>query len=153
MRSVLDPNILCRAAALVMAEYEEAFDGNGVAGPSRSRSGARGAFVRAGGGEAYTPDARLSRASRGGMYAFQDEPGSSFDPPKGPAAMGYGRVGFGYMSDLRADRKRPARSLSPPPAPKPKGKRALHSFLEEIKTCVTLLFMLTKAIRRLGSSV
>lgn len=76
-----------RAAALVMAEIEREFEGS-AEGSSSSHMGMRGfrgrpigpggGFVRAGGAPMGAP--------------------TSFAPPRGPAAMGYGRVGSIVMS-------------------------------------------------------
>lgn len=70
-----------RAAALVMAEIEREFEGS-AEGSSSGHAGMRGfrgrpigpggGFVRAGGAPIGAP--------------------TSFAPPRGPAAMGYGRV-------------------------------------------------------------
>ncbi|KIR70198.1 U2-associated protein SR140 [Cryptococcus deuterogattii CA1014] len=102
-----------KAAALVMAEIEREFEGS-AEGSSSSHMGMRGfrgrpigpggGFVRAGGAPMGAP--------------------TSFAPPRGPAAMGYGRP-----------KPTPVRAPSPPPlsGPKPRGKRAMDSFLEEIK--------------------
>ncbi|KAE8543440.1 hypothetical protein D1P53_000153 [Cryptococcus gattii VGV] len=102
-----------KAAALVMAEIEREFEGS-AEGSSSGHMGMRGfrgrpigpggGFVRAGGAPMGAP--------------------TSFAPPRGPAAMGYGRP-----------KPMPVRAPSPPPpsGPKPRGKRAMDSFLEEIK--------------------
>ncbi|OXG19342.1 U2-associated protein SR140 [Cryptococcus neoformans Tu259-1] len=103
-----------KAAALVMAEIEREFEGS-AEGSSSGHAGMRGfrgrpigpggGFVRAGGAPIGAP--------------------TSFAPPRGPAAMGYGRP-----------KPMPVRAPSPPPppsGPKPRGKRAMDSFLEEIK--------------------
>ncbi|WVO15268.1 hypothetical protein L204_102924 [Cryptococcus depauperatus] len=112
------------AAARVMAEYERAFEG--PADPSSSshdqssirtfrgkHMGPIGGFVRAGG-------APMAPA------AFQKPASTSFqkEPPRGPASMGYSRS------------QPPVTKASSPPltGPKPKGKRAMDSFLEEIKS-------------------
>ncbi|WVQ93326.1 hypothetical protein IAU59_000394 [Kwoniella sp. CBS 9459] len=101
-----------RALALVNAEYEAAFEGPGVAGAPLG--GTRGGGYR---GRPIGPGGGFVRAGGAPMEA-------PFQPPKGPAAMGYNRP-----------RPPPSRMPSPPPAgpPKSKGKRAMDSFLEEIK--------------------
>ncbi|WWD21045.1 hypothetical protein CI109_105526 [Kwoniella shandongensis] len=123
-----------KAAALVYAEYAEAFEGpnveNGPLGGTRGAStfrggrpmmGVRGGFVRAGGGAAapYEPPTRPS-----GML-LQGGGGMPSALPRGPAAMGY----------ARGRPPPPQRAPSPPPVggAKSKGKRAMDSFLEEIK--------------------
>ncbi|OCF31376.1 U2-associated protein SR140 [Kwoniella heveanensis BCC8398] len=101
-----------RALALVNAEYEAAFEGSGAVGAPLG--GTRGSGYR---GRPIGPGGGFVRAGGAPMEA-------PFQPPKGPAAMGYNRP-----------RPPPPRMPSPPPAgpPKSKGKRAMDSFLEEIK--------------------
>lgn len=119
-----------RAAALVMAEIEREFEGS-AEGSSSGHTGMRGfrgrpigpggGFVRAGGAPMGAP--------------------TSFAPPRGPAAMGYGRVSLDVTdqvnwADISQPKPMPVRAPSPPPppsGPKPRGKRAMDSFLEEIK--------------------
>ncbi|WRT68937.1 uncharacterized protein IL334_005919 [Kwoniella shivajii] len=113
------------ALRLVNVEYEEAFEGpssvhaplGGTRGPARRPMGPGGGFVKAGG----TPmDLPYQPPLRG------PGPGPPAHPaPRGPAAMGYSRV-----QPLPQ-----ARAPSPPPAgiSKSRGKRAMDSFLEEIK--------------------
>ncbi|ORX39062.1 hypothetical protein BD324DRAFT_618400 [Kockovaella imperatae] len=113
-----------KAAALALAEFEDAFEKPGSSfGTSGVRGfigGVRGGFVRAGGAGNATP----YEPPRGPSMA--QPPSGPSGPPKGPAAMGYARP------TPRAMFKAP----SPPPSagPKPKGKRAMDSFLEEIKS-------------------
>nr|XP_019009713.1 U2-associated protein SR140 [Kwoniella pini CBS 10737]OCF48494.1 U2-associated protein SR140 [Kwoniella pini CBS 10737] len=105
------------ALRLVNAEYEEAFEGpsafnaprGGVAAPNRRPMGPGGGFVKAGG-------------------APMDIPKAPYQPPRGPSSMSYGASRHHPPSRMRAP--------SPPPpssAPRGKGKRAMDSFLEEIK--------------------
>ncbi|KAK8843431.1 hypothetical protein IAR55_007088 [Kwoniella newhampshirensis] len=125
-----------KAAALVYAEYAEAFEGpnvengplggtrgaGGGMGRGRPMMGVRAGFVRAGGGAmaSYEPPRGPSNTSTSGPAIGSTPP----IPPRGPAAMGYARA-----------RPPPQRAPSPPPAggSKSRGKRAMDSFLEEIK--------------------
>jgi hypothetical protein len=105
---------MIRAQALVMAEYEEAFEGPQYGLPG---GGVRGSgFVRAGGGlqlaRAYLLDMRTDWSgaplqqnlhqipSRG--WNPPSGPSSSRGPPAGPSAMGYSRVGLSAWADLMA---------------------------------------------------
>jgi U2-associated protein SR140 len=108
-------------AAQVLAEFVDAFESEG---PKRTKTG--GGFVRAGAGVSYNP------ASRSGMA-----------PPKGPAAMLQQEpVGKQCAKEYR-DLMYVQESTSN--VPRPKGKRAMDAFLDEIKRLVYLrqdLFML-----------
>lgn len=128
---------LGRAQALVMAEYEEAFER-----PQYGVSAIKGSgFVRAGGefppyshavgdrdvdevGAPAGPAFGMSRPFNPPAGPSRGPPtGPSRGPPTGPSAMAQGRYP-------------PARPPSPPPSaagPKAKGKRAMDSFLAEIK--------------------
>ncbi|KAK1922466.1 hypothetical protein DB88DRAFT_355185 [Papiliotrema laurentii] len=101
------------AQARLLADFENSFDGPGV-GPSGAYGGRGfgGGFVRAG-GMPVAPKAPVVPVA----------PSGPSQPPRGPAAMGYARP-----------HKAQARAPSPPPSgSKPRGKRAMDSFLEEIK--------------------
>ncbi|WVR09161.1 hypothetical protein IAU60_006223 [Kwoniella sp. DSM 27419] len=118
------------ALARVNAEYEAAFDGPSVGhaplGGTRGGGWGRpigpgGGFVRAGG--APLVPFQPPRGPAAGFQAPPTGPSGGFQPPRGPAAMGYARAA-------------PPRAPSPPPSttgPQRKGKRAMDSFLEEIK--------------------
>jgi hypothetical protein len=74
---------MTRAAALVLAEYTDAFDTVG-AGPSVSAF--RGPVVK---GSGFV---RAGMMGIGGAYEPPRGPAAMTVPPKGPAAMGYTRV-------------------------------------------------------------
>nr|XP_018259054.1 U2-associated protein SR140 [Kwoniella dejecticola CBS 10117]OBR81212.1 U2-associated protein SR140 [Kwoniella dejecticola CBS 10117] len=106
------------ALRLVNAEYEEAFEGpsafnaprGGVAAPNRRPMGPGGGFVRAGGAPMDIPRP------------------APYQPPRGPSSMGYGTPRQYPPPPMTAP-------SAPPPssAPRGKGKRAMDSFLQEIK--------------------
>ncbi|RSH95364.1 hypothetical protein EHS25_000451 [Saitozyma podzolica] len=109
------------ALALVNKEMEEVFAASGsgptvggMGGFGRRPAGPGGGFVRAGGATYVAPTGPPAGPAAMAM------------PPRGPMAMGYGRP-------LRAG---PPKAPSPPPSagPKPKGKRAMDAFLQEIKS-------------------
>nr|XP_019047928.1 U2-associated protein SR140 [Kwoniella bestiolae CBS 10118]OCF26858.1 U2-associated protein SR140 [Kwoniella bestiolae CBS 10118] len=131
------------ALRLVNAEYEEAFEGpssynaplGGTRQPGRRPMGPGGGFVKAGGAPMdmpYQPPRGPAGFDNGiNQMPPQQQPQytqqQQFQPPRGPSAMGYGRP-------------RPPPQMkapSPPPSssagPMRKGKRAMDSFLEEIK--------------------
>ncbi|WVQ75421.1 hypothetical protein IAR50_005044 [Cryptococcus sp. DSM 104548] len=154
-----------KAAALVMAEFEEEFN-SGPSNPNSSMRafgggsnaaplGPRKGFVKAGGAPMTSqprPAAAFRPPSGPGMGpgAREAHGGMGFQPPRGPAAMGYNPnppharpVGFGRPPPLPSQaasmdpgRLPPTASASTPPAPSGplKKKRAMDSFLQEIKS-------------------
>ena len=137
-----------RMAALVMAEYAEAFDNptasampvggmrGGVLNGGFRGIGGGGGFVRAGGTKAVY--AGLMR--RG----FPCDSGSSRTTSQRPRS--YGIFESKSKSSRNPDsslqpRPPPPRDPSPPPSAisKPKGKRAMDQFLQEIKRYVVKL--------------
>ncbi|ORY26262.1 hypothetical protein BCR39DRAFT_541703 [Naematelia encephala] len=137
-----------KAAALALAEWDDAFEGRTA---SSSIAGARGGFgrgfgkpgggfVRAGGTAAYEPPTPSVSSATIASVA------TSSIPPKGPSAMGY----------ARPHRVAPFKEPSPPlsAAPKSRGKRAMDKFLEEIKgNQVAREQRLGKIAQQEGSSV
>ncbi|KAJ9109859.1 hypothetical protein QFC19_001838 [Naganishia cerealis] len=108
-----------KAAAIAFAEFEEAFNGDGAetaprGGTSSSRSGS-----------GYPPRGPRSAGAGGFVRAGGDGSGPSvYQPPTrqiptGPSARG-------VSTNLRSPSPEPLKS-------KPKGKRAMDTFLEEIK--------------------
>ena len=98
--------------AKAYTEFLDAFQGEDA---DRRKAGA--AFVRAGHGQTYEPSVKKEPIKPASV--FEDDSGVSvlFTPP-----------------DMRMLIE--PQPPSPLPLPKPKGKRAMDSFLEEIKRCV-----------------
>lgn len=108
-------------AAKTYAEFLDAFEGEG------QRKGA--AFVKAGGSSA-------------GPSAYNTALRNSGGGPSGRGGHNEPRVShFLRFTNCFSERAECTQSMSPPPvssAPKPKGKRAMDAFLEEIKRCERL---------------
>lgn len=143
-----------RAMALVNAEMEEAFASRGgpTSGPGMRAFGpkAANAFVRAGGAQddrssltkggsaAYVPPGReTGRIESGSRFPGSRHPSDTFTAaiPQGPSASGYSKVG--RIRPHPADYQSSGSRTSSPPRPTGhgRGKRAMDSFLEEMKRC------------------
>ncbi|WWC91325.1 uncharacterized protein L201_006268 [Kwoniella dendrophila CBS 6074] len=122
------------ALRLVNEEYEQAFEGpgalnaprGGTRAPTRRPMGPGGGFVKAGGAPMDMP----YQPPRGPSNDHYHNDNSSYQPSRGPSSSG------GYQGYQRSYPPPPQRKPSPPPpaniGPR-KGKRAMDSFLEEIK--------------------
>ncbi|KAJ9124211.1 hypothetical protein QFC22_001009 [Naganishia vaughanmartiniae] len=112
--------LICkRAAAIAFAEFEEAFNGDGA------ETAPRGGTSSGRSGNGYPPRGPQSSRAGGFVRAGADGSGpSAYQPPTRQIPTGPSRRGM--TSNFRSPSPEPLK-------PKPKGKRAMDSFLEEIK--------------------